>query len=964
MPAAKGKPTDTESVNYVEVAATVKYSALSGEEAARAQLANVDLPLKNAADQFVLTSEVNDANGVRHLRVQQVHRGVPIYGGELILHQATTGPATATGRLQLSPKPADLAPGFDAHSAIERSYSAMGGRQARLNSPVVADHVHVDKAELMLYPTSDGLRLVYVTEVAPSLAEHEVVFLDARSGGIIDRYSKVCRLVSELDEAYFRTLPTPAATVSSANPSIAYAPTFMPGPRQANAADLNGRTRAIQTYESTSGGFFLIDATRPMWVQKTKIPGDETGALVTANAQGTYPDSSFKAKYSDSPNNAWSNRAEVSAHYNGEQSYEYFRTTFARNSLNGAGKTITAFVNVSDENGAAMDNAFYTNGLLFYGNGSTAFKSLAGALDVAGHEMSHGVINFSADLEYRNESGALNEHFADVFGAMIDREDWQLGEDVVLAQAFPSGALRDMANPRQGGTSLNDRGYQPDHYRDIYVGSQDNGGVHINSGIPNRVCYLIAQTLGRADTEQLYYNVLTNYLTRTSKFIDMRNALQQAATAKYGAGSTQLNAVILALNTVGMPGTSNGGGGTQEPNKQQTNPGTMLVATQDAARQLVKVTDLTGRVIIDDITPSQIPLSRVSISDDGSAAYLVTSDGDINQIRIDYTTNTVSENLVSGDLDNDGNGDVRNVAISRDGTKLAFLTNDLDARVYVLNLATSRSQSFELYTPGSNGERVRTVDYADVLEWDYYGQNIIFDGLNTVQGNGGFSIENWDIGILNVFDGAGNFSKGEVLKLFGTLEEGTSIGNPTLAKNSEQIMAFDLVNGSGDYFTLATNLITGDNKTIWSGSDLGWPSYTADDKAIVFNAQTTTGEGIIGIREVGPDKITVSAEARGLIGDAYRATAFANGRRAISSGLVELLSGKSWSVAPNPTVGTVQVLRRADALASELPFEVYDIKGAKVLTAPGDATELDLSGLSSGVYVVRQGAVSKRVIRE
>src|SRR5574339_493637 len=100
---------------------------------------------------------------------------------------------------------------------------------------------------------------------------------------------------------------------------------------------------------------------------------------------------------------------------------------------------------------------------MFYRNGDVLFKKHKKGLDVAGHEMSHGVIQNTANLEYVGQSGALNESYADVFGAMIDREDWKMGEDVVLASAFPSGALRDLSNPNNGGNSLGDPGWQPKH---------------------------------------------------------------------------------------------------------------------------------------------------------------------------------------------------------------------------------------------------------------------------------------------------------------------------------------------------------------------------------------------------------------------------------------------------------------------------------------------------------------------
>lgn len=93
-----------------------------------------------------------------------------------------------------------------------------------------------------------------------------------------------------------------------------------------------------------------------------------------------------------------------------------------------------------------MGNAFWNGQAMFYGNGDNAFQPLAKGLDVAGHEMTHGVVEGTANLEYQGKSGALNQSFADIFGVMIDRDDWKIGEDVVKTSAFPSGALRSMGD--------------------------------------------------------------------------------------------------------------------------------------------------------------------------------------------------------------------------------------------------------------------------------------------------------------------------------------------------------------------------------------------------------------------------------------------------------------------------------------------------------------------------------------
>ena len=122
---------------------------------------------------------------------------------------------------------------------------------------------------------------------------------------------------------------------------------------------------------------------------------------------------------------------------NRAKAYLYFSNLHSRNSINGAGGNIISLVNVSDEAGQSMGNAFWNGQAMFYGNGDAAFTPLAAGLDVAGHEMSHGVVQSTANLAYQGESGAMNEAFADIFGSMIDRDDWKVGEDIANPSVFP-----------------------------------------------------------------------------------------------------------------------------------------------------------------------------------------------------------------------------------------------------------------------------------------------------------------------------------------------------------------------------------------------------------------------------------------------------------------------------------------------------------------------------------------------
>ncbi|MCT4583869.1 MAG: M4 family metallopeptidase, partial [Peptostreptococcaceae bacterium] len=170
------------------------------------------------------------------------------------------------------------------------------------------------------------------------------------------------------------------------------------------------------------------------------------------------------------------------------------------------------------------------------------------ALDIVAHEMTHGVTQYTANLKYENQSGALNESMSDVFGTLVEMEyqpekaDYLCGEDVWTPNT-PGDALRDLANPENYN--------QPAHMRDFVNTSEDHGGVHTNSGIPNKAGYLVIDSVGKDKAAQIYYRALTTYLTSTSDFHDAKLALMQSAKDLYGTGS-EYNAVEDAFNAVGI----------------------------------------------------------------------------------------------------------------------------------------------------------------------------------------------------------------------------------------------------------------------------------------------------------------------------------------------------------------------------------------------------------------------------
>lgn len=239
--------------------------------------------------------------------------------------------------------------------------------------------------------------------------------------------------------------------------------------------------------------------------------------------------------------------------------YDYYFTTFKRDGVDGRGSAMVSTVHYGSDPEDAENAAWIGEAAqMVYGDGGRIFKPLAYGLDVVGHEFTHGVIDNTAQLVYEGQSGALNESYADVFGALIDRGNWTIGEQVVKSPPFPLPYMRDMQDPTAGGNydrsdPLNAIG-QPGTMRDYanlpLSRRADNGGVHINSGIPNHAAYLVAQAVGIDKMEKIYYRAMTQYLTPEDDFLAAARATVRAATDLYSA--TEAGVVRGAFAQVGL----------------------------------------------------------------------------------------------------------------------------------------------------------------------------------------------------------------------------------------------------------------------------------------------------------------------------------------------------------------------------------------------------------------------------
>ena len=239
--------------------------------------------------------------------------------------------------------------------------------------------------------------------------------------------------------------------------------------------------------------------------------------------------------------------------------YDYYSNTFHRDGIDGQGSPMVSTVHYGSDAADAENAAWISEASqMVYGDGGRIFKPLAYGLDVVGHEFTHGVTDSTAQLNYESQSGALNESYSDVFGAMIDRNNWTIGETIVKSPPFPIPYLRSLQDPEVNGNynpndplgGVGQPGSMSDYADLPPTRNNDNGGVHINSGIPSHVAYLVAQAIGKDKMEQIYYRTLTQYLTPDSQFVDAANASVRAATDLYtGAEAT---AVRNAFAQVGI----------------------------------------------------------------------------------------------------------------------------------------------------------------------------------------------------------------------------------------------------------------------------------------------------------------------------------------------------------------------------------------------------------------------------
>ncbi|WP_265736710.1 M4 family metallopeptidase [Peterkaempfera griseoplana] len=568
VPSADAAPA-TETPALVDGVADAADASVPAATAARAHLAaHQDRYRIPAPDRDLVTDTVTtDADGSETVRLDQKYRGVPVLGAQYVVRMThRNDKRTVTGTsgsyftaLEVDTDKATLPVGTAVDRAVQQVQAelAKGGyRPAHARSG--ADTLSGTDRGLTILPTGKGVLTRHVTvrgsDPATGAPVVQEVYVDAATGLVL------------FEAGGLRTVTAPLQAAGSqggeaGKPGESSGPGATgPGAGSAGVTGsgtlLNGTTvPLLMTKDDTTGQYLLRDTAHMADTkQRNVIQTWDASSLWMEDVSGAWPDGivPFTSPTPQAGPELTASGA-VDAHWAAGKVYEYYRDTFKRNSLDGRGMAINSLVGVTDY-GNPFVNAFWDGTKMVYGTGDDEYRSLASDLDVVGHEMTHGVVENTANFVYAGQSGALNEAVADYFGnaidvsvnhtPMSDPDAGLIGGDLCRTRTPRQCAFRD----------LNDGATTQKNFIGVPLGSgypNDNGGVHLNATIFGGALWDIRESLGATLADRIVYRALTSYLTPLDGFDEGRDAVIAAARS-LGVKGSQLTAVTDAFAAHGI----------------------------------------------------------------------------------------------------------------------------------------------------------------------------------------------------------------------------------------------------------------------------------------------------------------------------------------------------------------------------------------------------------------------------
>lgn len=871
--------------------------------------------------EFQIESTTIDNENNKHIRLQQIYHNIPIWGKELILHFDNDNELYL-----INGKNVPTIKNFDHNSFILTKELAISKSiNDLMNFTTIAEFSDFEKNLLKYngpiaekYILNENLnenpKAIWVVEIRNNLKDKWRYFIDAKTGEILEKYN---------------TSPND-------------------GPVKATAKDALGNNRSIDVFLE-KGNYLMVNATKPMY---NNNPADPKGIILTMTNNFQDLTKNANPVIVSSSNNQWNDAFSVSAHYNSSLIYDYYRNTHGRNSLDASGMNMLTIIHVTS-NGQSFDNAYWNGQFVVLGDGGQITNGWPPALDFLAHEFTHGVVTFTVDLEYKFQSGALNEAFADWGGCMVDREDWLMGEDIVKAQYFPTGCMRSMSDPHNGGTK-GDHVWLPAHMNEIMdlPLDKDNGGVHYNCGIINKATYLIGNSIGKDKLEKIYYRVLNNkYLTKQANFIDMRLACIKAAEELFGKNSNEVNTV---MNSFGQVGIGQGSGSNPGPDLPPVDGSDWiaLVSSQDFGLYIAKPVIQNPNTDIKKLTSTRVFAENngtLTVPENGSAILFIDENNRLKLIKTDGT----------GEMFIDNEPVWRSIAISPNGQFLAATSVSEEPIIYLFDLVNSKSSQIELYIP-TTGDNFNYNEplLANTMSWDVTNRILVYDALNYKYDWSNKEELYFDMNALDA-------TTGVIYRILPTLGTGINVGSPDFAKTSKNSLVFLVYNANENYYYInGLDLYSGTVKNIVysDGSQLGMssPVYSPKDNKIAF--QVSTPQPTYGIMQIAlnPDKISPAGNPTEYLINAGLPKWFAIGKRPVS--VEEVSNVSNILINPNPASDYIQITQTSQ----DSEIKIYNTLGKCVMTVEAknfsSQHRIDISNLTAGLYFISLGNHSEKLM--
>ncbi|MFJ3794087.1 M4 family metallopeptidase [Kitasatospora sp. NPDC090091] len=515
-------------------AAPAAAPAPAGSAATAAAVGQADAALNANAAELGVTAQqgrtvrdvVTDADGTRHVRYDRTYAGLPVLGGDLVVHLSPGGAfrgadQAASGDLAVP----TTRPAVPAATARAQAVRALGGsaRQADAKAELVVDALH--GAPRLAWQTTAAGQDYLGNPVA------RTVLSDAATGAVIAAWDAIETATGDGASLYSGTVPLETTAASG----------------------------SFQLKDPTRGNTYTGDAQNKTDLCFGTICFSRAPAVLFTDADNHWGTGATADR----------STAAVDAQYGTNTTWDYYKNVHGRSGIGGDGKGSYNRVHY----GSNYNNAFWQDSCfcMTYGDGDgTTFGPLV-SLDVAGHEMSHGVTSRTAKLVYSGESGGLNEATSDIMGTLVefyaanpsDPGDYLIGEEIVKS-GFGKAALRFMDQPSKDGKSA-----------DCWSSGVGNLDVHYSSGVANHFAFLLAQGsgastvngvqynsptcngstvtgIGRDKLGAVWYRALSVYMTSGTNYAAARTATLKAATDLYGAGSAEYAAVAAAWSAVAV----------------------------------------------------------------------------------------------------------------------------------------------------------------------------------------------------------------------------------------------------------------------------------------------------------------------------------------------------------------------------------------------------------------------------